>query len=174
MSDAAFPLDTIQVASPCNASWEAMPGDDRTRFCPQCSQYVYNLAALTRREAEDLLRQTEGRLCARLYRRADGTVLTADCPVGLRQARRMAALVAGVAAALVLAALGWAGTPSRPMRGELARVARGHLPPPLQAVLDWLDPPAAMGAICPPGPPPAQGGPAATDDPQPQGPDLEN
>ena len=164
MSGAMFPLDTIQIASPCAASWDAMPGDDRTRFCPQCSQHVYNLAGMSRREAEGLLRQTEGRLCVRLYRRADDTVLTSDCPVGLRRVRRTAALVAGTAAALVLAAVGWGNSPGLPTRGRLAEAARGHLPPPLQRILDWIDPSPVMGAICPPRrlPVPA-GGPAGVD-----------
>jgi hypothetical protein len=35
---------------------------------------------MTRRDAEALLKQTNGNIC--LYRRADGTVLTEDCPVG--------------------------------------------------------------------------------------------
>jgi hypothetical protein len=164
MSDATFPLDTIQVASPCGASWEAMPGDDRVRLCPQCRQRVYNLAALSRREAEDLLRQAEGRLCVRLYRRADGTVLTDDCPVGLRRLRRTAALITGAAAALVLSAIGWATVPANPVRGSPAGALRGRLPQPVQAILDWIDPPPTLGAICPPRPlPGGNGNPAGVD-----------
>jgi hypothetical protein len=166
MSDTPFPLPTIQVASPCDAPWEAMPGDDRTRLCPQCSRRVYNLAALSRREAEELFRQTEGRLCVRLYRRADGTVLTSDCPVGLWRLRRTAALVAGTAAALLLAAAGWANSPGLPTRGSLAEVARGHLPPRFQAFLDWIDPPPLLGAICPPSRRPARPGNPEGVDPQ--------
>jgi len=49
---------------------------------------VYNFAEMTRDEVRDLLARTEGRVCARLYRRADGTVLTRDCPTGLRALRR--------------------------------------------------------------------------------------
>jgi hypothetical protein len=164
MSDAAFPLDTIRVASPCDASWEAMPGDDRVRLCPQCARRVYNLAAMSRREAEDLLRQAESRLCVRLYRRADGTVLTGDCPVGLRRLWRTAALATGAAAALVLSAIGWATVPAVPVRGNLAGPLRGHLPQPVQAILDWIDPPPIMGAICPPRPlPGGYGNPAGVD-----------
>jgi len=42
---------------------------------------------MTTQEAEDLLRRTEGRLCVRFYRRSDGTILTGNCPVGLRAIR---------------------------------------------------------------------------------------
>jgi hypothetical protein len=61
-----------------------MEGNDRVRFCAECKKNVYNLSALTRRDAEALLRRTNGDLCTQLYRRADGTVLTADCPVALK------------------------------------------------------------------------------------------
>jgi hypothetical protein len=82
------PLDHVKIASPCTADWESMLGDERRRFCGQCELNVYNLSAMTKREAEGLINQTEGRLCVRFYRRADGTVLTQDCPVGLRALRR--------------------------------------------------------------------------------------
>jgi hypothetical protein len=83
-------LDDIQVATPCSASWDAMEGDDRARYCEKCHLHVYNLSGMSRREAEDLVQRTEGRLCVRFYRRSDGKILTEDCPVGVR-AQRMAA-----------------------------------------------------------------------------------
>ena len=95
-------LDRIRIASPCAASWESMSGSQRARFCSQCSLHVYDISQLTRREALDLIARTEGRLCARIYRRADGTVLTRDCPVGLRALRRRMARVAGASLAAVL------------------------------------------------------------------------
>jgi hypothetical protein len=81
-----------------------MRGDDKVRFCDQCCLNVYNLSAMSRREAEDLVRQREGRLCVRFYRRADGTALTQDCPRGLAAIQnatrwalfRLAGLVAGM------------------------------------------------------------------------------
>ncbi|HEV8139202.1 MAG TPA: carboxypeptidase-like regulatory domain-containing protein, partial [Pyrinomonadaceae bacterium] len=88
-------LDQIRVASPCPVSWEQMTGDNRVRFCNECHLNVYNFAELTRTEAEDLLRTTEGSVCGRLYRRADGTLITKDCPVGLRAVRRRLKRVAG-------------------------------------------------------------------------------
>ena len=41
-------LEDVRVASPCNASWDAMKGDDRVRFCGECQKNVYNLSAMTR------------------------------------------------------------------------------------------------------------------------------
>jgi len=83
MSRETFPLDKIKVAAPCTADWRHMYGNERVRFCGQCSQNVYNLSALTREQAEDLILRHEGRLCVRFYRRKDGTIITGNCPVGL-------------------------------------------------------------------------------------------
>lgn len=81
------PLDEISVASPCPANWDDMIGTERARFCGQCSLNVYNLSAMTRTEAEDLISHTEGRLCVRFFRRSDGTVLTQNCPIGFAAVR---------------------------------------------------------------------------------------
>ncbi|HET6647853.1 MAG TPA: hypothetical protein VFH01_11050, partial [Pyrinomonadaceae bacterium] len=88
MSRFNSPLDRVRVASPCKADWAQMIGTDRVRFCGQCNLNVYNLSSMTKTEAESLIAGTEGRLCVRFYRRADGSILTQDCPVGLRAIRR--------------------------------------------------------------------------------------
>lgn len=97
MSSQKNPLDHMRIASPCPVSWESMKGDELARFCDQCHLHVYNISEMTRPQAESLIARTEGRICARLYRRADGTVLTKDCPVGLRALRRRISRVAGAA-----------------------------------------------------------------------------
>jgi hypothetical protein len=81
------PLAHVRVASPCKADWDQMIGSDRVRFCGQCSLNVYNLSAMTRDQAEHLIAANEGRLCVRFYRRNDGSIITRDCPVGLRAVR---------------------------------------------------------------------------------------
>jgi hypothetical protein len=91
----AITLDNVRVASPCPASWENMTGDDRIRYCEECKLNVYNLSDMTRAEAERLISGREGRLCVRFYRRADGTVLTQDCPKGLQAMMRRVSRVAG-------------------------------------------------------------------------------
>jgi len=97
----AAKLDTLRIATPCPISWEQMTGDNQVRFCGHCQLNVYNIAELSRTEAERLIASTEGRLCARLYRRADGTILTKDCPVGLRALRmRVSKKAAAVFAAI--------------------------------------------------------------------------
>ena len=95
-------IDHVRIATPCPISWEQMTGDNRVRFCDHCQLNVYNLSALSRVDAEKLITSTEGRLCARLFRREDGTVLTKDCPVGLRALRRrVAKRTAAIFAAIV-------------------------------------------------------------------------
>jgi hypothetical protein len=102
-------LDDVRIASPCRASWNDMIGDDRVRFCGQCTKNVYNLSSLPRDEAETLLAQTLSRdetqagICVRLYRRADGTVLTADCPDGARRKKRRLAIYSAVGGGLMAA-----------------------------------------------------------------------
>lgn len=80
-------LERIYIAAPCNASWNSMQGDDRVRFCTGCSKSVYNLSSMTRLEAEAFLKENGIKVCLKFYRRADGTILTENCPVGLRKLR---------------------------------------------------------------------------------------
>lgn len=82
--------------------WQAMKGNEQVRFCAECQLNVYNLSGMTRKQAEAIVRQTEGRICARFYRRADGTILTRDCPVGLRALRRRAVKIAGATATALM------------------------------------------------------------------------
>jgi len=79
-----------------------MKGDDRTRHCTLCELSVHNVAGMTRDEVSTLVAQVDGRLCVRLLRRADGTIMTKDCPVGLRAYRKRVAGVAGAALATIL------------------------------------------------------------------------
>lgn len=99
-------LDNIRIASPCSADWSKMVGDDRSRFCGSCEKHVYNLSAMTADEATQLIREREGNLCGRLFRRADGTVLTSDCPVGARAVWRRTKQLAVACTAAVLIGVG--------------------------------------------------------------------
>ena len=81
-------LASVKVASPCPARWADMAGDDRVRHCSQCQKHVYDFSAMTADEIARVVRERGGKLCARFYRRADGTMLTADCPRGAGRFRR--------------------------------------------------------------------------------------
>ena len=95
-------LDRLRIATPCSIGWEKMNGTEQVRFCEQCQLNVYNISGMTRKQAVALITQTEGRICARFYRRTDGTILTRDCPVGLRALRRRMARIAGAAATALM------------------------------------------------------------------------
>jgi len=100
-----FTIDELCIASPCDVAWSSMKGSTSVRHCDQCEKNVYNLSLLTRAEANALIFEKEGKLCVQLYKRFDGTVLTADCPKGLRAMRRkyLVARVKVIGAVLVLA-----------------------------------------------------------------------
>ncbi|HET8714464.1 MAG TPA: hypothetical protein VFM16_01470, partial [Holophagaceae bacterium] len=101
-------VDALRIASPCDVPWSAMAGDDRVRHCGQCDRLVHQVARLTAAEVEALFRAGVEAPCLQLRRRADGTVITADCPVGARRlrARRRTRLVAAAALTGLLAACG--------------------------------------------------------------------
>ena len=109
MSYRTNPLDDVKVAAPCPADWDSMIGGGRVRFCGQCQLNVYNLSGMSKREAEALVGGTEGGLCVRFYRRADGSVLTRDCPVGLRALKRRASRIARATLSAVLGFLSGVG-----------------------------------------------------------------
>lgn len=88
-------IDNIRIASPCAANWEQMKGDDRVRRCDDCNLNVYNLAAFTEAEIRELVANSKGRLCGRIYQRRDRTVLTQNCPVGMRAVARRISRIAG-------------------------------------------------------------------------------
>ncbi len=133
-------LDNVRVAAPCTKAWEAMKGDERVRFCDACAKNVYNLSALTAKEAEALLLEKEENICVRLYRRSDGTVLTADCPVGAevrRSRNRVAGIVAAASAAV--AAVSVAGLRSQASSAPHPNVAHysGTIVDATPALVGW-------------------------------------
>lgn len=134
------PLDNIRVASPCSSKWDEMLGDERVRFCGKCELNVFNLSAMSRREAESSIARAEGRLCVRFYRRRDGSILTEDCPVGLRALKERASRIRSAVASSVLGFLAAAGVHlsicrfatvqfvRQPLMGSIA-VRRDPIPP---------------------------------------------
>lgn len=163
-------LDDIRIASPCAARWEDMEGDDRARRCEECRLTVFDVSALSGAEAERFLRERAaagGRTCVRLYRRADGTILTRDCPVGLARVRRRLARSLVAAAALLTAALAAFGIGDALTRGQISHGRRFHAL--YHALNPWCGrcrgellgevvlPPAEMGDVAWPSDPPTTG-----------------
>lgn len=144
-------LDDVRVASPCGESWSEMVGDDVARFCLKCEKNVYDLSAMTRAEAEALVSAREGELCVRFYRRADGTLLTKDCPVGVaRKMRRRVAAITVLGAGLFSAGAYFYEATARCVQGAAVPTATpvvGQMvatPTPTPSAVDTA-PPAEMG-----------------------------
>jgi hypothetical protein len=144
-------LEQIRIATPCHARWDEMTGDEKSRHCASCNLRVYNLSAMTRAEADGLVasKREGGRICVRLYRRADGTVITQDCPTGVAAARaRVRRAVARVAAAFGLlggAAIAANQTSGRSQAGPVRLRALN----PFGSISEWLvpSPPAMPPAV---------------------------
>ena len=152
-------LNDVRVASPCTANWNEMVGDDRVRFCKSCEKNVFNLSAMLAHEAEQLLAERmQGELCVRFYQRADGTVMTQDCPVGVKkkQRRKLAIAVAGAGALAASAAMAFVHRePPEKSCGLVAtedQVVAGGSGPALMG--DIEEAPAVMGSAPAPLPPP--------------------
>jgi len=89
-------FDRMIIPAPCDADWDSMLGNDRVRFCDHCNLHVANLSAITRQEAISLVARSEGRLCVRFERKANGSVLTRNAPPKLHHiARRVSRIAAG-------------------------------------------------------------------------------
>ncbi len=147
MSAQRSPLNQIRIASPCSADWAGMYGNERKRFCGECKLNVYNLSGMTQAAAEELLQRSEGRLCVRFYRRKDGTVLTADCPVGWARIKTRTTLIATAALSAMLTMM--SGLIFVATLGRLADIGR-QLP-----VIIERPQPEVMGAIAGPQPGPS-------------------
>lgn len=107
-------LNNVMIAAPCNIGWDNMVGDDRVRLCAGCDKNVYNTSRMTKAEIKELL-AVEGKApCLRIYRRADGTMITEDCPVGLRRVRdawkRVTKVAASIWACVISFSSAWAQT----------------------------------------------------------------
>lgn len=144
-----------------------MTGDNHVRICGQCQTHVFNLSEMAREEAEALIESKEGRLrvgcddgrlCIRYYRRTDGTIMTADCPVGrsaaARRVRIMASLVGASLALVIGGALAVLGLARPTETGEYPLLDREPFrtlvglfypaPPPTRVVIGLVVyPPAA-------------------------------
>lgn len=160
-------LDDIHVESPCTQSWDAMTGDDRTRFCDECALHVHDLSAMPRAEAEAFVlgEKRAGRsLCVRFVRLEDGTVATqADEPA--QRARRPALprwRAAAVGALAFLFPLAACRTATHTM-GDVRPSASAAEPAPTPPA---KEPAAAAASAAPTAAPPAAPTPPAEEAPK--------
>lgn len=137
------PLNNISIASPCSADWNEMYGDERKRFCGDCKLNVYNLSGMTRDEAEALIFNAEERLCVRFFRRADGSVITQDCPVGWAKVKQRTKVYAAAMASAMMALLTGLLFVSFFSKGRAGQHTMGEIAMPL--VTPSPTPPSLMG-----------------------------
>lgn len=104
-------LENLKTATPCRADWNDMTGDERVRTCAACAKPVFNLSEMTRVQAEAVIAERNGVLCARYYQRGDGTILLADCTVGGSGAKARSFVLATALAAGAAYAKLHRGTP---------------------------------------------------------------
>ncbi|MFL6374056.1 MAG: hypothetical protein ACJ73D_05255 [Pyrinomonadaceae bacterium] len=155
MSRFYSPLDNVRIASPCSADWDAMYGDDQKRFCKECKLNVYNLSGMTREDAERLVRNAEGRLCVRFYKRADGTVITQDCPVGWAKIKQRTRLYATAALSMLMALMtglffvSLFKKSATMTMGEIAMPGRTPSPTPTPMMGNFTMGKPTMGAVAP-------------------------
>lgn len=114
-------LDNLVIASPCSIAWDAMTGDNRKRLCGGCSRYVHNISDMTRDEAETFLQENGTSRCMIFYRRFDGTIMTDDCPVGLRKIRDACRVTCRVAASFLVMLLSIPGAIAQQLQSNQAQ-----------------------------------------------------
>ena len=95
-------LDRLQVVSPCSTDWDRMPGDEKKRFCSECDIFVYDFSQMTRRQVEAIVSIHRGRVCARITRRPDGSLLTLETPRAHPVVARRASPVVNATLAAIL------------------------------------------------------------------------
>lgn len=160
MDQQLFDVDSLKIAKPCNASWARMSGDERARHCASCKKSVYNVAGMSREDVTNLICDNEGKVCLRLSRRADGTVITKDCPVGLAGVRKRISVAAMMGFLLLFGGLATAkGIEKGEERSREDVMNELRAKPVIGNVIDTFWPQATMGvivgkiAVAPPTPP---------------------
>lgn len=116
-------LDSVEVETLCEQDWKTMRGTDEIRFCDHCAKDVHNLSAMTRKRARKLVAQSNGNLCVRYARRADGKIQTIKNT--LHQITRQTGIAAGVlGTSLTLSTLAYAQTPTDGNQNQVVQIAQ--------------------------------------------------
>ncbi len=69
------PESVLEIQKPCPKRWGELIGDEKRRFCSECSIHVHNATQLTREETRELIASAESRVCLRVEYDASGTPL---------------------------------------------------------------------------------------------------
>ncbi|HMT08777.1 MAG TPA: ankyrin repeat domain-containing protein [Pyrinomonadaceae bacterium] len=110
-------IDNVRVASPCTEDWDKMRGNDRVRMCDHCVKEVNNLSELTRKQAKQLVRSSDGNICIRYFEHpvTKAPLFSAQ----LHQITRRTGIAAGVVgASMSLATLTYAQGSPEPLNSS--------------------------------------------------------
>jgi hypothetical protein len=77
--DANERLSRMTIQDPCSMDWDGMRGDEHARHCASCGKHVFDLTAMTSDQAAEVLHEQDGQICARVFERADGTLVISEC-----------------------------------------------------------------------------------------------
>jgi carboxypeptidase family protein len=102
MSTSRRRLDQLKIVSPCSTDWDRMSGDEKKRFCSECDKFVYDFSQMTRSQVEAIVSIHRGRMCARITRRPDGSLVTLEAPPVHPIVARRASPVANATLAAIL------------------------------------------------------------------------
>jgi ankyrin repeat protein len=105
-------LDRVSVEKPCTMDWDKMFGNDEVRFCEHCAKSVHNLSMMTRKDAERLVKKSNGNLCIRYYTDKNKKIAFRNAPVRItRLGRRVSQFAASIfTAALSVSAVAAQGS----------------------------------------------------------------
>jgi len=70
-------LDRVCIAMPCSVNWDEMKGDNKVRLCGGCNKNVYNLSAMSKIEAEEIL-SGPTLPCIQIMRKEEGAIVTQE------------------------------------------------------------------------------------------------
>ena len=70
----------LRVERRCNLDWNTLIGDERTRFCTQCSHQVHNLDAMSGLEIDALRRDNPEGFCATYVGPSDMPFVVSSAP----------------------------------------------------------------------------------------------
>lgn len=93
--------DSIRIQNACPKKWGELVGSDAKRYCDACDLHVHNSEALTRVEAEALVREADERVCMRIVSDETGAPVFRDSRASL--ARRAANWALATGAGLLAA-----------------------------------------------------------------------
>lgn len=126
MSKKSF-IDSVEVKTPCTEEWDQMTGTNKIRFCSHCAKDVNNISEMTRKEAMNLIRASNGNICVRYYRDP-----RTDRPFFMKPLHQIASRSPGIAAGVMTASIALSAhsfaqttdTKDQPQAPNVERVAK--------------------------------------------------